>query len=201
MPIKTLLIDLGNVLLYFSHARMCLQMAAICQVSVPELERILFGEHLQRRFERGELSEEGFRDALQSALGRPVDLDALRRAGSDIFTLNAPMVPLLDGWKRDGYRLVLLSNTCVTHYEWIREHFDVLDRFDHCVLSYEVGAVKPEDCIFEAALASNDCEPGECFYTDDVPEYVERGRSFGLHAEVFQDVPTLREQLERLGVR
>jgi putative hydrolase of the HAD superfamily len=201
MPIKTLLIDLGNVLLYFSHARMCVQMAEICQVPVRELERILFGEHLQHRFERGQLTEEGFRDALQSALGRPLDFEELRRAGSDIFALNAPMVPLLDGWKRNGYRLVLLSNTCVTHYEWIRQHFDVLDRFDHCVLSYQVGAVKPEDAIFEAALASSDCAPAECFYTDDVPEYVERGRSFGLHAEVFREVPMLRKQLERLGVR
>jgi HAD superfamily hydrolase (TIGR01549 family) len=201
MPVRTLLIDLGNVLLYFSHERMCGQIAEACQAPLADLRQILFNEQLQRRFERGEISEDGFREALETALGRPLDAQALRRAGSDIFTLNEPMVPLLDRWKRDGYRLVLLSNTCVTHYEWVRANFDLHNRFDHCVLSFRVGAAKPEAAIFQAALEIIDCAPEDCFYTDDIEEYVDRGRSFGLRAEVFRDVPTLRRQLEQLGVK
>jgi putative hydrolase of the HAD superfamily len=201
MPVRTLLIDLGNVLLYFSHERMCAQIAQACQAPLADLQQILFSGQLQRRFERGEISEEGFRQVLETKLGRPLDPEALRRAGSDIFSLNDPMVPLLDLWKRDGYRLVLLSNTCVTHYEWVLEHFDLLNRFDNCVLSYRVGAVKPERAIFQAALEAIECPPEECFYTDDIEEYVVRGRSFGLRAEVFRDVPTLTDQLEKLGVK
>jgi HAD superfamily hydrolase (TIGR01549 family) len=199
--IRTLLIDLGNVLVYFSHERMCAQIAEVCQASLADLEEILLEQHLQRRFERGEISEDGFRQGLEAEFGRPLDPEALKRAGADIFTLNEPMVPLLDRWKRDGYRLVLLSNTCVTHYEWVREQFDLLDRFDDCVLSYQVGAVKPEAAIFRAALAAIDCPPHECFYTDDIADYVARGRSFGLRAEVFRDVPTLTIRLEELGVK
>ena len=201
MPVRTLLIDLGNVLLYFSHERMCAQIAQACQAPLADLQQILFSGQLQRRFERGEISEEGFRQVLETKLGRPLDPEALRRAGSDIFSLNDPMVPLLDLWKRDGYRLVLLSNTCVTHYEWVLEHFDLLNRFDNCVLSYRVGAVKPEKAIFQAALEAIECPPEECFYTDDIEEYVHQGRSFGLKAEVFRDVPTLTSQLEKLGVK
>jgi HAD superfamily hydrolase (TIGR01509 family) len=200
-PIRTLLIDLGNVLVFFSHERMCAQIADVCGASLADLEQILLDEHLQRRFERGEVSEDEFRAALEAKFGRSLDPAALKRAAADIFTLNEPMVPLLDRWKREGYRLVLLSNTCVTHYEWVREQFDLLDRFDHCVLSYQVGAVKPEDAIFEKALAAIDCPPDECFYTDDIADYVARGRAFGLRAEVFRDVPTLTAQLEQLGVK
>jgi putative hydrolase of the HAD superfamily len=201
MALRTLLIDLGNVLLFFSHERMCAQVAEVCQVPLTDLHRILFQQQLQRRFERGEVSEEGFRRELEEALGRPLDAAALRRAGSDIFSLNAPMVRLLDRWKRDGYRLVLLSNTCVTHYDWVTEHFDLLHLFDHCVLSYQVGAVKPEAAIFQAALDTIECAPEECFYTDDIEEYVASARTYGLHAEVFRDIPTLTRQLERLGVK
>jgi len=201
MPVRTLLIDLGNVLLFFSHARMCQQIAGACDAPLADLEQILFEQHLQRRFERGELTESGFREALEKALGRTLDAEALRRAGSDIFTLNEPMVPLLDRWKCAGHRLVLLSNTCITHYEWVLERFDLLNRFDECVLSYRIGAAKPEEAIFRAALDAIECSPDECFYTDDIEEYVARGRSFGLHAEVFRDVPTLRRQLEQLGVK
>jgi glucose-1-phosphatase len=201
MPVRTLLIDLGNVLLFFSHERMCVQIAQACQASLADLQQILFQGQLQRRFEQGQVSEEGFRQVLEAELGRTLDAEALRRAGSDIFSLNEPMVPLLDRWKRSGYRLVLLSNTCVTHYEWVLEHFDVLNRFDECVLSYRVGAVKPDEAIFRAALEAIQCPPEECFYTDDIEEYVAGGRSFGLRAEVFRDVPTLTRQLEALGVK
>jgi putative hydrolase of the HAD superfamily len=201
MPVRTLLIDLGNVLLFFSHERMCVQIAQACHASLVDLQQILFEGQLQRRFEQGEVSEEGFRQVLEAELGRTLDAEALRRAGSDIFSLNEPMVPLLDRWKRDGYRLVLLSNTCITHYEWVLEHFDLLNRFDECVLSYRVGAVKPDEAIFRAALEAIQCPPEECFYTDDIEEYVAGGRSFGLRAEVFRDVPTLTRQLETLGVK
>jgi putative hydrolase of the HAD superfamily len=200
MALRTLLIDLGNVLLYFSHERMSQQIAQVCQVSAVDLQQILFKQQLQRRFERGEVSEEGFRKVLECQLGRTLDAHALRRAGSDIFALNEPMVPLLDRWKRNGYRLVLLSNTCVTHYEWVREHFDLLDRFDDCILSFRVGSVKPEEAIFRTALKAIECAPNECFYTDDVEEYVSQGRSFGMHAEVFRDAGTLAGQLEKLGI-
>ncbi len=200
--IRTLLIDLGNVLVFFSHERMCAQIAEVCGAPLADLEQILLEQHLQRRFERGEVSEDEFRAALEAEFGRTLDPEALKRAAADIFTLNEPMVPLLDRWKRDGYRLVLLSNTCVTHYEWVRERFDLLDRFDHCVLSYEVGAVKPEDGHLPCgSVNAIDCPPEECFYTDDIAYYVACGRSFGLQAEVFRDVPTLAAQLEELGVK
>jgi glucose-1-phosphatase len=199
--IRTLLIDLGNVLVFFSHERMCAQIADVCGAPVADLKQVLLEQHLQRRFERGEVSEDEFRAALEAKFARPLDPEALKRAAADIFTLNEPMVPLLDRWKRDGYRLVLLSNTCVTHYEWVREQFDLLDRFDDLVLSYQVGAVKPEEAIFQDALAAIDCPPEECFYTDDIADYIARGRSFGLRSEVFRDVPTLMAQLEQLGVK
>jgi glucose-1-phosphatase len=200
MAIRTLLFDLGNVLFYFSHDRMCAQIAQVCGVPDARLREILFGQGLQRQFERGELSEEAFHKTLQKAVGRSVDLDALRRAGSDIFVPNEELIALLDRWKGAGYRLVLLSNTCVTHYDWVRRHFDALERFDDFVLSYKVGAVKPEDAIFRTALQKIRCEPGECFYTDDITDYIARARSFGIQAETFVDVPTLVRQLERLGV-
>jgi glucose-1-phosphatase len=200
MAIRTLLLDLGNVLVLFSHERMCAQIAQACGVSDALVREVLFENHLQRQFERGELSEPDFHLELERAFGRSIDFQTLKRAGADIFELNQPLVGLMNRWKRDGYRLVLLSNTCVTHYEWVRQRFDLLDRFDATVLSFRVGAVKPEDAIFRHALESIGCEPHECFYTDDIPAYVERGRAFGLQTALFTDVPALVRHLATLGV-
>jgi glucose-1-phosphatase len=199
MDIRTLLFDLGNVLVYFSHDRMCTQIAAAFSVPEARVRELLLGA-LQTRFERGEISESFFRRELEQALGRRVALPTLEKAVADIFVLNEPMVPLLDRWKRAGYRLVLLSNTCVSHYRWIRERFDLLDRFDACVLSFEVGSVKPEDAIFQQALDAIQCSPTECFYTDDIAAYVDKGRSFRLQAEIFTNVAALAHHLEARGV-
>jgi putative hydrolase of the HAD superfamily len=200
MPIRTLLFDLGNVLVHFSHEQMCAQIAAVAGVPTRRIRQLLFDDRLQPRFERGEISESEFHAALERDLGQPLDFEALRRAGADIFELNHALALRLDGWKQAGVRLVLLSNTCVTHYEWVRRRFDLLDRFDDCVLSYKIGSLKPEEAIFRTALGVIGCRPEECFYTDDVPAHVERGRAMGLSAEVFTDVATLLRQLRGRGL-
>lgn len=198
--IRTFLFDLGNVLLFFSHDRMCAQLGGICGVSSGEMRTLLMDSGLHDDYERGRLLETEFQQRLESLLGRNLDLAALQQAGGDIFESNPPMLPILDVLRARGHRLVLLSNTNETHINWVRGHFDVLQRFDDCVLSFRVGAIKPEPAIYEAALRAIECEPEECFYTDDVPAYVERGREVGLQAEVFGGVEELRAKLLVRGI-
>ncbi|MCH7689346.1 MAG: HAD family phosphatase, partial [Planctomycetes bacterium] len=49
-------------------------------------------------------------------------------------------------------------------------------------------------------LETIDCDPAECFYTDDIAHYVETARSYGLQAEVFTDAERLQKHLGQLGV-
>jgi len=200
LAIRTCLFDMGNVLVYFSHEKMCEQMGALCGRSAPEIRERLLDSGLLSDFERGLFSKEEFHRKFEQAVEARIDFDDLRQAGSDIFWLNEPLVPLLDQLKVQGHRLVLLSNTSLWHFEVVRDRFDVLQRFDDYVISCEVGAVKPEAAIFEAALQKIECAPAECFYTDDVAEYIERGRGFGLQADVFVDAQTLAAHLQDRGV-
>jgi putative hydrolase of the HAD superfamily len=198
--IRTFLFDMGNVLVHFSHERMCAQIGALCDKPASEIRSLLFDTGLQHDFERGWISEAELHRRLEEAAGRSIDFNRLRRAGSDIFHLNATIVPLLDALRARGRRLVLLSNTSISHYEFVRDEFEVLDRFDDLVLSFRVGAIKPEAAIFHAALDAIHCDPVECFYTDDIAAYVAAGRSFGLQAEVFTDTATLVDQLRARGI-
>jgi len=91
----------------------------------------------------------------------------------------------------------LLSNTNAAHIAYVKKQYDLLDKFDDLVLSYEVGAMKPDPPIFEAALGKIECDPSECFYTDDIVENVERARGFGIQAEVFIDARTFLSHLQR----
>ncbi len=189
--LHTCLFDMGNVLVHFSHDLMCEQMAALCGKTGEDVRSLLIDSGLQWDFERGQLSEAEFHARFCEVTGAEIDFHALRLAGSDIFQLNTPIVPLLDRLRELEIRLVLLSNTSVSHFEFIRERFNVLDRFDDFVVSYRVGVIKPERAIFETAINAIGCDPAECFYTDDIEEYVMMGREYGLEADVFIDAAAL----------
>ncbi|GAB4153330.1 MAG: HAD family phosphatase [Planctomycetaceae bacterium] len=199
--LKTILFDMGNVLVKFSHQRMCQQLASVCQLEESTVRSRLFDSNVQADFERGLIDEQEYCQYLTGRKIHPAGLSLLRTAGSDIFSLIEPMPAILDSLKEHGLRLVLLSNTSVWHYDWIRQMSDVLERFDDVVASWQVGAMKPEPKIFQAALEKIGCLPEECFYTDDIPEYVATGRTFGLQAEVFTGPEQLREHLAQRGVR
>ena len=199
--IQTCLLDMGNVLVRFSHERMCAQIGQLCNKTAAEIRALLFDTGLQIDFECGRYSEHEFHAKMESLVGVPLELDALRRAGSDIFELNDGIPRLLEELQAANQRLVLLSNTSVSHINWVRDQFDVLDGFDALVLSYEVGAVKPDPAIFDAALEQIECPPEECFFTDDIAGNIEAARRFGLQAEVFTEVAKLRRDLSARGVQ
>ena len=198
--LRTVLFDLGNVVLHFSHERMFAQMGQLAGMTGGEIRQLVQEHHLIREFETGRMSRSEFHRLFQSWTGKEVERRRLMRAVSNIFTPNETLIPVLDQLKNSGLRLVLLSNTNIAHISYIKQRFDVLARFDHLVLSYEVGAMKPDPPIYEAALQAIHCEPGECLYTDDIVENVERARGFGLQAEVFIDTQTFLSHLEQRNV-
>jgi len=199
--IRTFLFDMGNVLAFFSHDRMCEQMGALCGRTHDEIQSLLIDSGKQWEFERGKLSSEEFHAWFEEAVGQSISFEDLVRAGSDIFELNASIVPVLDRLKDRGHRLVLLSNTCISHFEFIWNEYDVLQRFDDFATSYEAGAIKPERAIFDFALEKIQCAPEEAFYTDDIPDYVDVARGLGIQAEVFTDTPALIQHLSGRGIQ
>jgi len=200
MAIKTCFFDMGNVLVYFSHQLMCENVAKVCGCSVTQAKDLLMGSGLQNDIECGRITEAEFHAAFERHLDRSIEIQDLKTAAADIFRLNESIVPLLDELNVLGMRLVLLSNTSITHLEFIQQHFDVLSRFDAFTTSYEAGAQKPDDPIYLDALTKAGCEPEECFYTDDIEAYVLKARSFGIHAEIYTETANTRSALRKLGV-
>ncbi len=198
--IRTILLDLGNVLVHFSHERMCRQIAALVEAHPAAIQTAIFERGLLPPLERGEIDPAEFQRRLEAELHVRFPAEGLEQAAADIFEVNTAMRPLLDQLRHRGHRLVLLSNTSITHYDWIRSRFDVLAPFHALVLSFQAGAIKPERAIYERALQEIHCDPGECFYTDDIPAYVEAGRRAGLQGEVFVDAASFRQHLRDRGV-
>lgn len=202
--IRACLLDIGNVIAPFSHERMCDQVGLLAGVSGEAVREELFGGGVFAAFEEGRITPaEVYRWFLDRFPSAPagVTLDDLRVAMSDIFTRTPEWLPVLDGLRRQGIRLVSLSNTCVWHLEWIEATDSVLQRLDAIGTSWKVGALKPHPSIYEAALRLAGCAPDECLYTDDIPRYVEAATALGIHSTLFTSVAAFVEALAGHGIR
>ena len=200
MPIKTLFFDLGGVLINFSHEKMCRNIAQYCGLD-PEIVRThLFEKKLAEDYERGRIDSKTLYQLFRSLSGKALVFEELMHAASDIFSLKNETPELLEACKRQNLSLFLLSNTCEPHFFHAQKQFDFLKLFDGFILSYEVGARKPEKKIYDEALRRAQSPSEECFYVDDVSEYVEAAKGFGIDSHLFKEADDLTLVLEKRGV-
>lgn len=197
---KTLIFDLGNVIISFSHDKMYTQVARLCEMNVDTIKDLFEESRIGMQYERGLVSSEEIISFLSEKSGKTLDYSEVMGAGSDIFTPRHEMVDLLKALKKKGYRLILLSNTNEAHYEFINREYSFFNLFDHLILSYEVGAVKPESAIYEHALKHASCSPHECYYIDDIPEYIEAAAMLGIRGHTFTSPSHLYHELHEEGI-
>lgn len=195
--------DLGNVLLYFSHTRMCRQMAQVAGVDEEQVRHVLFDTGLEIAYERGDISTDEFYNRFCHAIDRRPPLADLAMAANGIFEVNFGMKPVLTALHAAGHRLGLLSNTSELHFGYFADgrYSQIPDIFEHLALSFQIGAVKPEARIFEAAAEMAAVLPSEIFFTDDVLANVEAACEAGFDAVQFVSTSQLVDDLRQRGVR
>lgn len=199
--IRSLIFDLGRVLVPFDFRRGYEAMSRRCGLPPEEVRARLSSDGLVREFESGAMDAAGFHRRVQQLLGTGVDFHEFREIWFSIFLPETLISDEFIAKLHANFRLVLLSNTNPLHFEMIRERYPILRHFDAFTLSYEVRAMKPEQRIYAAAVEAARCSPAECFFTDDIPEYVEAARRFGIDAVVFEGQPALERELRARGLR
>jgi len=198
---KTLIFDLGRVLVNFDFKRGYQALEGLCPYRAAEIPKRLATCDLVERFETGLIEPRDFVAQISTVLDLAVDYDRFCGIWSSIFTETLVPEGMLERLK-ERYRLMLLSNTNVIHFEGLREtHASLLGHFDDLVLSYEVKAMKPRPEIFQAAIARAACRAEECFYTDDIGANVEAARMLGIDAVQFESASQLEREFTARGIR
>jgi glucose-1-phosphatase len=197
---NAVLFDLGKVLVHFDFSRFYAAMEASCRYPVAEMRRRLGPTRLVERLETGRIAPRDFVRQVCAALELDMDYERFCDLWSCIFTEALVPESLLQDLA-SRYRLVLVSNTNSIHFEMLRRTYPLLRHFHALVLSHEVGAAKPDRRIFEAAIEQAGCPPGECFYTDDIPEFVDAARRMGIDAVRFESAEQIEGELRKRGIR
>ena len=198
--IRTIIFDMGKVLIPFDFSRGYKALEAYSPLTAEQIPQELSKTDLVIRLECGRIEPRDFFDELRSTLKAELSYEEFCRVWSCIFLPDTLIPEEFVARLRRRYRVMVLSNTNAIHVEMLHESYPILKQFDHLVFSHVVGAMKPEPKIYQAAIDNANCPPSECFFTDDIPAYVEGARKAGIHAEQFFGFEKLREDLTRHGV-
>jgi FMN phosphatase YigB (HAD superfamily) len=197
--IRTIIFDIGNVLLFHDNDLLCRNLAGLCDLDAGVVMPFFFRSDFGQRAALGGLSATEMHAEFCREFGVGPDYPSFVRVCNSHFTPNLELEPLVR-CLAGRYRLLTLSNTNPIHVEYMREHFPILEVFDDLVLSCEVGMGKPQPEIYREAVRRSGCRPEECVFTDDIPAYVEAARSLGMQGIVFSDTARFERELPAAGV-
>jgi len=180
------LFDMGNVVLSFDHRRFCRRLAREQKhLNSEDIYSFVFQKAGPNdRFELGLTNGQDFYKELREALDLTLSIDRIRDLWNDMFWENPGMDLLLEALHKKA-RLILVSNTNVWHIHYIQNRFTILTHFHDLILSYEVGARKPDPRIFEAALSAANTAPDCCLFIDDHEPNIKAANKLGIPAVLF----------------
>ena len=197
--IRLIICDFGGVICTFDYRIFCERLARRIRRAADEIFAAAFGDRLQTDFESGKLSGREYHRAVMVRLDADVPYEEFRPMYGDIFTEVPGTCDLLRRLHR-RYPLYLLSDTNEIHFGYVKETVPVLSVFDVFIVSYQVGAMKPDPRIYEEALRRSGLPAGACLFVDDRTLNVEGAMRVGMRALRFESPGALAAELSRLGV-
>ena len=211
-PVKngfdTLLLDLGGVLIDVDYHASARAFAALGFPAFDGLYTKAKQTDLFDRLETGQLSPQGFHDAVRAILGAALgDAQIDSSWNAMLGSIPRARIDLVERLK-ERYQVLLLSNTNAIHvpaFEAIvaRENgiTDFKGLFHGAYYSFELGMRKPDESIFHHVLSRHGAAPERTLFIDDSVQHVHGARNAGLNAEHLdlaqEDVVGL---VERLGL-
>ena len=131
---------------------------------------------LNGQLEEGKISEEEYRREVCKKIGREVTFEELQHCWLGYMKeIPERNLVTLRNLKKQGYRVILLSNTNPYVSAWVdSETFSadghpIGDYFDAMYRSYEVKYMKPDENFFRYVLSQEQIMPEECLFIDDGP--------------------------------
>ena len=198
--IKTIIFDLGNVIVPYDYATAYEQLERACEIPKEEMPALIFSSELYKSFEMGLISTQEFFTEVTKVLRLKMEHDQFCKTWSSIYLPTPLISEELIAALAAKYRLLALSDTNPIHFPVVLATYPLLKRFDRYVLSYQVGAVKPSFKIFQAAIDEAKCLPDESLFIDDVLLNVEGARRFGMNAVQFKSQEQLEKEFVTYGV-
>jgi HAD superfamily hydrolase (TIGR01509 family) len=197
---ETVVFDLGKVLLEFDYSRAAEGLAAKSSITADEIKRLINQSPLLFRYETGLMSKQEFYEAIRSATGFRGNLAEFSVLFGDIFEPMPEMIELHAALKKKGVPTYIFSNTNELAVAHIQQNFAFFNGFDGYIFSYEHGAMKPQEKLYEVVEQKTGHRREKIIYIDDRPENIAAGAARGWQV-VLQETPAKsRTALRKAGL-
>jgi HAD superfamily hydrolase (TIGR01509 family) len=200
VSIRTIIFDLGKVLVDFDYTIAARRLAARGKLTEKELGQFLLQSPLLYRYETGLLSDRQFYAEVCQASGFRGDLEEFSACFADIFVPIPAMVDLHAALRRRGLPTYIFSNTNGLAVAHIRRSFPFFSHFDGYILSFEHGAMKPDPKLYEVVERESARKGAELLYIDDRPENIETAAARGWNVILQESPQKTRTAIEQLGL-
>lgn len=184
MAIRTIIFDLGNVILNYSNEKLYRNLADFSPLKWNKVRNKI--NNLYKQFGRGEIKPKEFWRKVSELIKIELSYGKFKEMWCSHFSRNKLMEKMIKNLK-ENHELLLLSNTNKLHYKFAEENIPILKHLDAHVLSFDIGVRKPDPKIFKTVLKMTDSKSEECVYTDDKREYVRVARKLGIRGIWFKD--------------
>lgn len=191
--IKLFVFDLGKVILPFEHRQIAVKLHEASMIrdrfKPDDVFQFLF-DHSRgfvNVYEEGRTTSREFFMKLRERYKLDLEFEEFKEIWNNIFEEDPAVNEVILYLKKKGYPVFLLSNTNELHFAHIIEKYPIVNYLDEWILSFEVGAKKPSEKIYDTIFEKKTVERHEVLYIDDIPQYVEAASSYGIPGIVFRE--------------
>lgn len=176
------------------------QIASYCQTDENLIEETLKNTGWGEQYERGEIDSRTLFHYLPPEIQGNKGFSGWFDAISSVFEPNDSITQIIKELKKNNVLLYVFSNICEAHFSYAYTHFSAIHLFDGYILSYETGAIKPDNKMYEYALQKTNAEKEDSFFVEGVEECVQKARLLGLDSELYISPQLLQSQLKARGL-
>ena len=192
--------DLGKVLVDFDYSIAGRKISERSGKSPEEVQHLLDYSPLLYRYETGLMTRQEFFGEVRQATGFHGTIEEFSGYFADIFWEIPPMIEIQAKLRRQGVPTYIFSNTNDLAILHLRQNFPFFANFDGYILSYEIGAMKPDAKIYEALERMAGKRGAEVLYLDDRQENVDGGAARGWQVILQTTAEKAIAAMEKLGL-
>ena len=186
-PPQAAVFDIGKVLLDFDFQRCADHLSPDSDLTPAQFRELIDQSPLLHRYETGQLTSEKFYHEVRIRSGYRGSFEQFAPRFADMFTEIPRMTALLAEFRRRKIPTYIFSNTNELAVRWMRSHYPFMADFDEFIFSFESGAMKPDERIYQALEELSGFSGDELFYMDDRTDNVLAGLDRGWRAVVHSD--------------
>jgi len=113
--------------------------------------------------------------------------------------LNSDLIALLAAARQVGVHVYFLTNATSRIWEDLAYH-GIRDFADGVYCSVDIGLAKPDPALYREVLRGISVPPERVLYIEDTPSWSDAGRQIGMVSHTYSRIPSLKEELKRLGL-